>query len=62
MLYRGRVPFRRHHRNPLAGSEAGFGVHVAAICSFFAVFAAVVAAVGVDPGCVRGAHQAPAVE
>jgi hypothetical protein len=47
---------------PWPGSEAGFGVHVAAICSFFAVFAAVVAAVGVDPGCVRGAHQAPAVE
>jgi len=47
---------------PWSGSETGFGVHVAAIRSFFVVFAAVVPAVGVAAGCVRGAHQAPAVE
>jgi hypothetical protein len=37
---------------PWHGSEAGLGVHVAAICTFFVVFAAVVAAVGVAAGCV----------
>ena len=47
---------------PWSGSEAGFGVHVAVIRSFFVVFTAVVPAVGVAAGCVRGAHKAPAVE
>ena len=39
---------------PWSGSETGFGVHVAAIRSFDVVFAAVVPAVGVAAGCVRG--------
>jgi len=47
---------------PWSGSETGLGVHVAAMRSFFVMFAAVVAALGVAAGCVRGAHQAPAVE
>ena len=41
---------------PWSGSETGLGVHVAAMRSFFVMFAAVVAAVGVAAaGCVRGA-------
>ena len=36
---------------PWSGSEAGFGVHVAVIRSFFVVFTAVVPAVGVALGC-----------
>jgi len=47
---------------PWPGSDAGLGVHVAAMHSFFVVFAAIVAAVGVAAGRVGGAHQAPAVE
>ena len=46
---------------PWSGSETGLEVHVAAMRSFFVVFAAVVAAVGVAAWCVRGAHQALAV-
>jgi len=47
---------------PWPGSEAGLGVHVAIIRSFFVVCAAIVAAVGAAAGCVGGAYQASAVE
>ena len=47
---------------PWSGSETELGVHIAAIRSFLVMFAAEFAAVGVAAGCVRGAHQAPAVE
>ena len=37
---------------PWPGSEAGLGVHVAIIRSFFVVCAAIVAAVGTAAGCI----------
>jgi len=40
----------------LSGSETELGVHVAGIRSFVVMFAAVVTAVGVAAGCVRGAN------
>ena len=47
---------------PWPGSEAGLGVHVAIIRSFFVVCAAIVAAVGAAAGCVFSSFLARKTE